>query len=61
VPVAVVAEAVMLVAFVPTHTFSAVKFADVITGSGCIVRVATFDAVVLHPMAPPVAPFLTST
>jgi hypothetical protein len=51
----------MLVAFVPTQTFSAAKFAEVMNGSGCMVIVATFEGVVLHAVAPPVAPFLTST
>ena len=50
----------MLVAAVPTQIFSDAKV-DVETGKGCIVIVTTFDGVVLHPMAPPVAPFLTST
>ena len=59
-PVSVVADAVMLVVFVPTQTFCDTNV-DVVTGGGCIVIVATFDGVVLQPMAPPVAPFLTST
>jgi hypothetical protein len=57
----VVAEAVILVAVLLIHTLSVAKVADVITGNGCMDIVATFEGVVLHAVAPPVAPFLTST
>ena len=60
-PVAVVAEAVMLVAVLLIHKLSVAKVLEVITGNGCTVMVAMAEFKLLHEAAPPVPPLLIFT
>ena len=60
-PVAVVAEAVMLVAVLLIHKLSEAKVAEVITGNGCTVMVAMPEFKLLQAAAPPVPPLLIFT